>query len=113
MAKTDNTKENLIAQPSEDVIDLSEDQIAKEAGEELVSAEKMRKPLFGGSADGMQAFTGLPVLLSGLVFSIVVVVWLLAINTQQAEREARYIEQSSQLLMLSQRLAKATCRERV
>ena len=40
MAKTDNTQENLIDQPSEDVIDLSEDQVAKEAGEELVSAEK-------------------------------------------------------------------------
>ncbi|MBI3575703.1 MAG: type IV pili methyl-accepting chemotaxis transducer N-terminal domain-containing protein [Gammaproteobacteria bacterium] len=105
MAKTDNTPENLIDQPSEDVIDLSEDQIAKEAGEELVSAEKMHRPLFGG-ASGMQALTGLPVLLSGLVLSIVGVVWLLAISTQQAEREARYIEQSSQLLMLSQRLAK-------
>src|SRR3989338_11628569 len=105
MAKTDNTQENPIDQPSEDVIDLSEDQIAKEDGEELVSAEKMHQPLFGGMG-GIQALTGLPVLLSGLVLSIVGVVWLLAINTQQAEREARYIEQSSQLLMLSQRLAK-------
>ncbi|MBI3571870.1 MAG: methyl-accepting chemotaxis protein, partial [Gammaproteobacteria bacterium] len=105
MAKTDNTQENLIDQPSEDVIDLSEDQVAKEAGEDLVPAEKMRKPLFGG-VSGMQALTGLPVLLGGLVFSSVVVVWLLAVNTQKAEREARYIEQSSQLLMLSQRLAK-------
>ena len=105
MAKTDNTQENLIDQPSEDVIDLSEEQVAKEAGEELVSAEKMHKPLFGG-VGGVQALTGLPVLLSGLVLSIVGVVWLLAISTQQAEREARYIEQSSQLLMLSQRLAK-------
>ena len=105
MAKTDNTQENLIDQPSEDVIDLSEDQVAKEAGEELVSAEKMHQPLFGGMG-GIQALTGLPVLLSGLVLSIVGVVWLLAINTQQVEREAKYIEQSSQLLMLSQRLAK-------
>jgi twitching motility protein PilJ len=33
-------------------------------------------------------------------------VWLLAINAQRSERESRYIEQSSQLLMLSQRIAK-------
>ncbi len=105
MAKTDNTQENLIDQPSEDVIDLSEEQVAKEAGEELVSAEKMHKPLLAGLS-GAQALMGLPVLLGGLVFSILGVVWLLAINTQQAEREAKYIEQSSQLLMLSQRLAK-------
>src|SRR5581483_1471948 len=38
--------------------------------------------------------------------SIIALVWLLAINTQRAERESKYVEQSSQLLMLSQRLAK-------
>ncbi|TAM47978.1 MAG: hypothetical protein EPN55_01105 [Gammaproteobacteria bacterium] len=105
MAKNDDTQENLIDRPSEDVIDLSEEQVAREAGEEMVSAEKMRKPLLAGLG-GAQALLSLPVLLTGLVISIMAVVWLLAVNTQQAERESKYIEQSSQLLMLSQRLAK-------
>jgi twitching motility protein PilJ len=105
MAKTDNAQENLMDRPSEDVIDLSEEQVAKQAGEELVSTDKMRKPLLAGLS-GAQALLSLPVLLSGLVLAIVAVVWLLAVNTQQAERESRYIEQSSQLLMLSQRIAK-------
>ncbi len=105
MAKSDDKQENLIDRPSEDVIDLSEEQVARESGEELVSAEKMRKPLLAG-AGGAQALLSLPVLLVGLVVSIMAVVWLLAVNTQQAERESKYIEQSSQLLMLSQRLAK-------
>ena len=38
MAKTDNTQENPIDQPSEDVIDLSEDQIAKEAAKDKETA---------------------------------------------------------------------------
>ncbi|OGI37684.1 MAG: hypothetical protein A2140_06490 [Candidatus Muproteobacteria bacterium RBG_16_62_13] len=33
-------------------------------------------------------------------------VWLMIINNQQSSRETKYIEQSSQLLMLSQRIAK-------
>jgi twitching motility protein PilJ len=105
MAKSNETQENSLDRPSEDVIDLSEEQIARAAGEELVSAERMRKPLFAGTS-GAQALLSLPVLLAGLVISIMAVVWLLAVNTQQAERESKYIEQSSQLLMLSQRLAK-------
>ena len=80
--------------------------VTKEAGEG--SSYRLKKCTSRCSAvwAALQALTGLPVLLSGLVLSIVGVVWLLAISTQQAEREARYIEQSSQLLMLSQRLAK-------
>ena len=105
MDKTDNTQEDRMDRPSEDVIDLSEEQVAKQAGEELVPAATLRKPLLAGLS-GAQVLFGLPTLLSGLVLAIVAVVWLLAVNTQRAEREAKYIEQSSQLLMLSQRLAK-------
>lgn len=107
MAKTDKTQENPIDRPSEDVIDFSEEQVAKEAGGEFVAAKKTRKSLLDGLS-GMQALIGLPVLLSGLAVSIAGVVLLLTLNTQQVEREAKYIEQSSQLLMLSQRLAKDT-----
>jgi twitching motility protein PilJ len=49
---------------------------------------------------------GLPFLLGGLGLSMVIMVWLLVVNLQRSEREAKYVEQSSQLLMLSQRIAK-------
>src|SRR5690606_33526759 len=52
------------------------------------------------------AFSSLPFILGGLGLSMIVVVWLLFIDGQRSEQEARYIEQSSQLLMLSQRIAK-------
>jgi len=94
----------MIDQPSEDIIDLSEEQIANQAGEEFVDIQEMRKPVFAGG--GMSLFGGLPFLLGGLALSIIAVAWLLVINAQRAERESKYIEQSSQLLMLSQRLAK-------
>jgi twitching motility protein PilJ len=97
-------KEDMIDQPSEDIIDLSEEQIANQAGEEFVDIEEMKRPLFAGGAKSV--FGGLPFLLGGLALTIIAVAWLLVINAQRAERESKYIEQSSQLLMLSQRLAK-------
>jgi twitching motility protein PilJ len=103
MAKATAVRGNL-EQPSEDIIDLSEEQIATQAGEEYVDVGKMKKPIFAGGVGGV--FGGLPFLLGGMVLSIITVIWLLVINTQKSEREAKYIEQSSQLLMLSQRLAK-------
>jgi twitching motility protein PilJ len=88
-------KDNLIDQPSEDVIDLADTPATAAGG--AASASR-----FGG----LKSLTGLPFLLAGLVLSIIALVWMLSINTQRAERESKYIEQSSQLLMLSQRLAK-------
>ena len=98
-------KQSRIDQPSEELIDLADSRISEEAIAE-----------FGDAGDGLQtaprrtgalsALSGLPFLLAGMVLSMIVVVWLLFINTQRSEREARYIEQSSQLLMLSQRIAK-------
>ncbi|MFP5349506.1 MAG: methyl-accepting chemotaxis protein [Gammaproteobacteria bacterium] len=91
-------KDNVIDQPSEDIIDLADGQIAAGSG----AAGGSRFALLGN----VKALSGLPFLLGGLVLSIIAMVWLLSINTQRAERESKYIEQSSQLLMLSQRLAK-------
>ncbi len=99
-----STQDNLIDQPSEDIIDLSDEQMAQQAGEEFVDIQKATKPVTAGNLTGL--FSGLPFLLGGLVLTIIAVVWLLVINTQRVERESKYIEQSSQLLMLSQRLAK-------
>jgi twitching motility protein PilJ len=98
-------KMNRIDQPSEELIDLADSRIADEAIAEFgdPGARSEAAPHRGGV---LSVFTGLPFLLAGMVLSMIVVVWLLFINTQRSERETRYIEQSSQLLMLSQRIAK-------
>src|SRR5690554_1583490 len=97
------TKENLIDQPSEDLIDLADSRISGDAiadyGGTYDVAPAPRSGLFA-------AFSSLPFILGGLGLSMIVVVWLLFIDGQRSEQEARYIEQSSQLLMLSQRIAK-------
>jgi twitching motility protein PilJ len=96
---------NLIDQPSEDIIDLSDQEVARQAGEEFLDVQRLKRPLFAfGSMQDF--FGGLPFLLGGLAVTIIALVWLLVVNTQRSERESKYIEQSSQLLMLSQRLAK-------
>jgi twitching motility protein PilJ len=104
MART-NTKEEFIDQASEDIIDLTDAsieqphhadfEVAPESGGAPAPARRLRN-IFGG----------LPFLLAGLGLAFIALVWLLAINTHRAEQESKYIEQSSQLLMLSQRLAK-------
>lgn len=93
-------------QPSEEVIDLAGEQMAdQQMGDEFVDVGKGGgKRLDLGGAFG--ALGGLPFLLGGLGLSMVIMVWLLVVNLQRSEREAKYIEQSSQLLMLSQRIAK-------
>jgi len=94
-------KENLIDQPSEELIDLADARITEEAVAEFTDVPESRpRAPRGGSA------SGLPFLLAGMVLSMIVMVWLLFVNTQRSDRESRYIEQSSQLLMLSQRIAK-------
>jgi twitching motility protein PilJ len=98
-------KQHLIDQPSEEVIDLADAKIADEAIAEFAEERETEgvAPRRGGL---LGVFSGLPFLLGGMVLSMIVMVWLLFINAQRSEREARYIEQSSQLLMLSQRIAK-------
>jgi twitching motility protein PilJ len=93
-----------IDQPSEDLIDLADEQVAQAGGADFVDVGQRKKVFLPSNLAGL--LTGLPFLLVGMVLSIIAVVWLLAVNTQRSERESKYIEQSSQLLMLSQRLAK-------
>ncbi len=98
-------KENLIDQPSEEIIDLADTKMADEAIAEFAEGKESG----AGAPRGrgiLGLFSGLPFLLGGMVLSMIVMVWLLFINAQRSERESRYIEQSSQLLMLSQRVAK-------
>ncbi|MHB1824196.1 MAG: methyl-accepting chemotaxis protein [Acidiferrobacter sp.] len=51
-------------------------------------------------------FIGAPVILALLVAALAAVVFLFYADATQANRDAKYIEQSDQLLMLSQRIAK-------
>jgi twitching motility protein PilJ len=97
-------KGNLIDQPSEDIIDLAGDRIAGEDFVDIQKSGRFALPSFSGGALGV--ITSLPVLLIGMLVSLMFLVGFLVLNAQRTEKESKYIEQSSQLLMLSQRLAK-------
>ena len=103
MARKKQTQDGLIDQPSEDIIDLSDEVTASSSGQP-VSGGKPGFSLLGGGMKNVVG--GLPFLLGGMVLAMIAMVWLLAVNAQRSDRESRYIAQSSQLLMLSQRLAK-------
>ncbi|MDO8703388.1 MAG: type IV pili methyl-accepting chemotaxis transducer N-terminal domain-containing protein, partial [Sulfuricaulis sp.] len=104
MARKKSTRDGLIDQPSEDIIDLSEETAAAPSSDAFVDVGKQRSSLLGGGV--MSMVGGLPFLLGGMVIAMIAMIWLLVVNAQRSERESKYIEQSSQLLMLSQRLAK-------
>jgi len=70
---------------------------------ELQQAKPARLPI---GKDVFKLFIGLPVLLLGLILSLLALYFLVTRDAAQASRDTKYIEQSSQLLMLSQRLAK-------
>jgi len=65
------------------------------------SARKQKAPRVGG-----RSMTSVSVLLVFMVASLLGVALLFGSEAQQANRDAKYIEQSDQLLMLSQRIAK-------
>jgi len=95
---------NMIDAPSEDIIDLSAEDIASQAGEEYVEVRGAKRSFMQGGFKGF--LWSLPFLGAGFLVAIISLVWLLVVTGQQAERDTKYIEQSSQLLMLSQRIAK-------
>lgn len=91
--------------PSEEVIDLgSTDFVAAEVPSRA-SFSPAKKRVFPGQGL-ISIISGLPFLLGGMVLSFVALAWIFAINAQLSDRDATYVEQSSQLLMLSQRMAK-------
>ena len=65
-----------------------------------------KRPRLVINKDLIKFMTGTPFLLLGLVLSLLALYFLVTRDVAQAERDTKYIEQSSQLLMLSQRLAK-------
>jgi twitching motility protein PilJ len=65
-----------------------------------------KQPRLVINKDLIRFMTGMPFLLLGLVLSLLALYFLVTRDVAQAERDTKYIEQSSQLLMLSQRLAK-------
>jgi twitching motility protein PilJ len=91
-------------QPSEDIIDLSDDGASQAAESEFLDVGKPKLAFLSGNIKNL--FGGLSFLLGGMVLAMVAMIWLLAVNAQRSDRESKYIEQSSQLLMLSQRVAK-------
>ena len=80
-------------------------QDAPDVGEEYIEVQSG-----GRSGAGVRDFgrlvTGLPFLLIGMVLSFIAVAWLFASSAQEADRDSKYVAQSSELLMLSQRIAK-------
>ena len=80
-------------------------QISLDAAEEYIEVQSSRRQL-PGIKDSFKVLTSLPFLLTAMVLLFIAVAWLFADGAEQANRESKYIEQSSQLLMLSQRVAK-------
>lgn len=64
------------------------------------------KPRFAINKDFLKLATGMPFLLLGLILALLALYFLVTRDVAQTERDTKYIQQSSQLLMLSQRLAK-------
>lgn len=95
-----------LEQPSEDVVDLSTEEIRIDDTGEYVDIEERPGSVLSPAAWLKRLPSVLPVLGVVLVLSIIAAGWLLYENGQQASRDAKYVGESSQLLMLSQRLAK-------
>jgi twitching motility protein PilJ len=89
-------RKSMVTAAGEADIDLGEGYIELHA----------KRPRFAVNKDIVKLLTGLPFLLLGLVLSLLALYFLVTHSTNEAERDTKYIEQSSQLLMLSQRIAK-------
>ncbi len=74
-------------------------------GEGYIELQSRRPGFFPGK-DLVKFMTGMSFSLLGLVLSLLALYFLVTRDAAQAERDTKYIQQSSQFLMLSQRLAK-------
>ena len=106
MAITDLFKKNTesLDQPSEDLIDLSGDELAIEIGGPEPTPKRRESRSSGGGL--LELLNNVSVLGAGLGISVVVMAYIFFMGNRLADRDSHYVEQSSQLLMLSQRLAK-------
>ncbi len=75
-------------------------------GQSYVELQQAKPARLSLNLNAFRLLTGLPVLLLGLILSLLALYFLVTRDAAQASRDTKYIEQSSQLLMLSQRLAK-------
>ncbi|MHB1512819.1 MAG: methyl-accepting chemotaxis protein [Acidiferrobacter sp.] len=107
VARLSKKKGVVLDQPTEELASLGGAQ-----GEQFVdmqpTSKKKRAQAERGKKEGRsgRGITGVSVLLFLMVISLVGVAFLFGSEAQQANRDAKYIEQSDQLLMLSQRIAK-------
>ena len=106
IVKLPRSREASLEQPSEEVVDLSAEEIQLDETGEYVDVEQRSRWIFSWASSIQRLPAVLPFLGVCLVLSIIGAGWMLYVNGQEADRDAKYIEQSSQLLMLSQRLAK-------
>jgi len=107
MAITDlfKKKTESLDQPSEDLIDLSGEELAIEiGGVEPSSPGQSRRSLDSGGV--LNLINNISMLGAGLGIAVAVMVYIFWIGNRLSNRDSHYVEQSSQLLMLSQRLAK-------
>ncbi len=106
VARLSKKKGVVLDQPTEEVASM-----AAGSGEQYI--EVQARPTKGAKTKkekkesrGGRSMTSVSVLLFLLVVSLVGMAFLFASDAQQANRDSTYIEQSDQLLMLSQRIAK-------
>lgn len=98
-------KTTPIDQVSEEMFDIASGDMMS-TSEQFVEVEQEKKPKLGRT-DGLFArFTSLPVLVFGVLIAGGIAAYLLVSTAQQTSQQASFITQASQLLMLSQRLAK-------
>jgi twitching motility protein PilJ len=106
VARLSKKKGVVLDQPTEELASMGDRQgerfvEVQPTPKKRVKAERGKKgPLAGRS------MTGVSVLLLMMVVSLIGVAILFGSEAQQANRDSKYIEQSDQLLMLSQRIAK-------
>src|SRR6266849_2064938 len=105
VAKLSRKAELVLDQPTEEVVQLTAAEETPGCGEQYIEVEA-GKPKVARGKRSRSFITSLPFLLIGMVASFTAVAWLFGVDARQADRDTKYIEQSSQLLMLSQRLAK-------
>ncbi|MBW8054720.1 MAG: hypothetical protein FVQ76_05330 [Nitrospira sp.] len=106
IVKLPRADEAGLERPSEDIVDLSTEEIRLDETGEYVDIEEPSRPLLSRLEFLQRLPSVLPFLGVCFVLSILGAGWLLYFNGQQADRDGKYVKQSSQLLMLSQRLAK-------
>ncbi|MDH5649564.1 MAG: methyl-accepting chemotaxis protein [Gammaproteobacteria bacterium] len=101
--KKGDSGSDALDQISEDIIDLSDDDIGDlESVIESDAGEKKVRGSFRDTILSVKMLATMMILVLGAVISLYLK------TTQDAERDSRYVEHASKLLMLSQRLAKDT-----